>query len=458
MLRSIRWARLVGSVCLSGCLLGAISVLSVAQQDQARPASAIGPSSSNPDEDLVVVSEGLAWRPAQFIDGCRAVSVFSVSSGEAIFRGPYLADSHNLVSSDDFTRIVGGPWVGSLENYSELTRPQPGSDSWEIRRVRPHSGGRFTHIRLAQEISPNGELLYIGTSFQGKWSIGEVDLSGIYIDQFDLATLPDPSRSLLIGPEQPRIAIGNRDNSRLHVLTRENGLFTIDPSTMEFDSVRIPLPKIDFARTDEDLEGSQFMTMSVGERFLVTNRWRGEGLNVVDTHLREAWSMPIAQDITITGGVAINHGWENPGLLAMHASDKLVVYRFDPFDRSLEGLEELARIEIPNPVVHLPNDGGSVPTSGAVRWSASGSHLIAVTSHEESEFVVVRVDSCGSSLNIEHYLAACPRPNNLGYDILTANGLLDPPSDFTGNCPLPNYDEFPREYHPIFIPLVSSGS
>jgi len=87
-------------------------------------------------------------------------------------------------------------------------------------------------------------------------------------------------------------------------------------------------------------------TLSADERYLVLNRGRAPEVTVADLVDRRAWTLPLAADVAVVGGVALGRAEANLGLLAVHAETTVQVYRFDPYGP----LVELARLSIGVPV------------------------------------------------------------------------------------------------------------
>ena len=175
------------------------------------------------------------------------------------------------------------------------------------------------------------------------------------------------------------------------------------------------------------------MTMSVEDRFLVTNRWDKPEINVVDLYTGAVWTQDLGSGVPESGGIAINRGWENPGLMAVHARDAIVVYWFDPLKRSLR---ELSRIAATGPQHAVPP---YQPEAGAVVWSAIALMLSLQSVTSATTCAMIRVSDCGRHLEIESQLTICDlgegvRDNHV-LDLLTANGSVLPPADYQSPCP-----------------------
>jgi hypothetical protein len=134
--------------------------------------------------------------------------------------------------------------------------------------------------------------------------------------------------------------------------------------------------------------------------------------------------------------VAINRGWLNQGVVAIHAIDKILTYRLDP----TQGAVELARIDI-DPPPTFGNRGIGAPATWdalgpkfSISWTGSGKHIVAAASSGDAEFVVISASDNGQDLNIERYVTICVDPTNFPLDVFSLNGLLTPPATDTASA------------------------
>jgi hypothetical protein len=130
------------------------------------------------------------------------------------------------------------------------------------------------------------------------------------------------------------------------------------------------------------------------------------------------------------GEPEFNHGWLNPGLLALHLRDAVAV-----FDGSSGSFREVGRIAVPPPGQRLDSASGPWPT---LAWDAPGGRLIAGSFDPElqTEFAVISVSDNGRTLAMEHSIDVCRgidvEPGRPGFDglpaaVFTGNGVLAPP-------------------------------
>ena len=343
-------------------------------------------------EHAVFVTEGSA--SSQFVDlrGCAAFSVFDLRRPDPVYSGPRLRAYNRLSASRDFSTVVGSPHR-SNKNFAILERDGNG---WSSIEVRPPDGGRYSTVRQGTYLSPDGDHLYVAQRV-GHYdtAIAKIPLTRPYTTR-----LSSPIVKLPTGRQPDPIQfLQGRHQETVHALMEDDRLLTFNRVTMEWEADSVQLAPIDMNRSEDSSEGRIMGTMSLGRRYVVSNRWNVPELNVTDVLERQSWTVPLGDDVALVGGVAVNHGWENRGLLAMHATNEVRVYRFDPGQRAPEPLEAIGRIKIPPPLEPLPT---LHERAGQIAWSATGSHLIANVSHESgSEFVVIRVDRCGAVLAIE---------------------------------------------------------
>lgn len=151
----------------------------------------------------------------------------------------------------------------------------------------------------------------------------------------------------------------------------------------------------------------------------------GADVIMVDLITRTSERLALPEGVEFVGGVAFNNGWENEGLLAVHAVDRLFILG----KTAEESFDVIDEIEIKRPHNFLDE----AVTSGAggpllaLEWTADGAALIAASDAGPAEFVVVSVDPEHHDMSIAGSLRACLASPNEANDIWTANGLLTPP-------------------------------
>ncbi len=425
-----------------------------------------------PLERLVFVTTGSAGGA----DGCRSISVADIGSGEAVFRGTDYGASR-LVSNAAFDTIV------TIAGGMFLRRTSPDGRGWEL-TILPRSTPSVE--RPSAETWPGGfalmpddETFLVGAD----WCCDRNGNYTYYVTKRRLSAILSgdlgPEDGRFITPSLPAVIVPDLDGRRAHVLTRHALLFTIDVATMTQTASPVQLQPICL----HDFCGMQYepyqclywayAILSLDGRYLLANRWDAPELNVVDLVTREAFTLYTGNDNN--GGLAINRGWINTGLLALHTGRAIKVYRFEP-PLELHQLAELrpAELQLDEWWLDLRQPYGPKPS---VAWSADGSQLIAATSREMAEFVVIDVLDGGQRLVPRHYITVCPirvvRPNgtavywNRPADILTANGRLEPPAPTPTATPTASATASPtiaptasatstptRQPSPLWLPLA----
>ena len=158
----------------------------------------------------------------------------------------------------------------------------------------------------------------------------------------------------------------------------------------------------------------QWADLSLDEHYLITNQGRSSVITLVDLEARTARSIALAPEAEITGGVALNHGWINRGLLAVHHSDHIAAHSFDP--AAIGPLVAVASHSIASPKHDDP-----MMIHYAIRWNAVGDKIVATSRNNGGN----RIFSLGANGELDD-LGSIPNCTVLPNDLWTANGLLVP--------------------------------
>jgi hypothetical protein len=167
----------------------------------------------------------------------------------------------------------------------------------------------------------------------------------------------------------------------------------------------------------------QQATITADGRYVIVNRLHAPEVGIADLATGRAFVLSTGTEVEQTGGVAINHGWINSGLLAVHGHDTIAVYRFQPD----LGLELVGFTRIKAPTTYDAKDTASFGPQDSIAWSGSGAQLIAATSNGPAEFQVIDVRNGGKDLVPTFKLTACTDGMNFPNDIVTLNGRIPPP-------------------------------
>ena len=166
-----------------------------------------------------------------------------------------------------------------------------------------------------------------------------------------------------------------RDHAIAHVVTDRHVVHSLRTDTLAEVAPPIAIPRITGLVTAylNTTIGYLRADLSPDDRYLVVNQGRTGKLTLVDLEARTARTLELDPPLAITGGVAINGGWENRWRLAVHAHSRVVVYDLDPL--STAPLREVASAPINPPTLIEP---GAVYM--AVSWSGKGDKVIAAES------------------------------------------------------------------------------
>ena len=171
-------------------------------------------------------------------------------------------------------------------------------------------------------------------------------------------------------------------------------------------------------------------------RYIVVNRWLQPELIIADLDRTSTpLTVTLPADFAFAGAVAANHGWKNPGLIAVHGGDKIAVFEIDP---RYGEIKERARLPI-TPILSSITDDRRM-MSGPIAWSADGSQLIASGNEGEADVLIIDVEECGDRMTLRHAVTTCQFDEVVGVSgILTANGRSDRPDSEPLACPTPEW-------------------
>ncbi len=356
-----------------------------------------------------------------------ALSAISLQSATPVYLGKKSQPYSRIAASSDFSRIIAGPQDGGAFRFHVLDSDQSSAQGWADYFIRSNELDFSPSNRIATQLSDDGRTFYT--------TVFHRHLGVIGVGEFDLMALErDPVQNLMLGSAtrfydtEPylytRSAKGTRSgevhNLGINRFTAEAVIQTLDLVAGNTVGEVIPVKSM-VAVEGKDMK-TAYLTASVDGRYLVTNLWYSGEINLVDLEERTSRVIPL-RGMTMTGGVAINRGWVNPGLLAVHAGNHVQVLRLN---QSTAEIEQLASLPVDGPEYWWP-PYHQVP--GQVAWSTSGEQLIVSVDHEDSEFEVIDVLDEGRQLRLAKYITVCEDngQNNNGVDILTCNGVFDAP-------------------------------
>ncbi len=375
--------------------------------------------------------------------GCGGLSAFDTTTGEVIYRGPHHLGHSQVATNSSLTQIVASWSQGGKGTAYWLDASSSDVSEWFVRTLKSPFGTDKVATKAGVAIMPDDDRLIFGEKVGTNTGIGRYQLSedpGADEEFFGprhgfWRTDPD-SPSWIISAPRGRNDFVETDEHDAFVVTEDAEVYILDTEIMAPRSASIDIQPIVIDKEGGSrwvLRGlSIHAALAQNRRHLVTNRWEKPELNSVDLTDHKAYTIPLAADLGTIGGLAFNWGWNNPGLLAVHAGDKIAVYDYQPPDYA----EELGRVSIPPPT----DSYNEKEWPGYIAWSTDGTRLVAGTKHEGNEFVVLSVESCGRSISTSLFVSTCESEQAIGYGIVTLNGRAPAPSDLNQPCPTPYWD------------------
>lgn len=398
-------------------------------------------------EDLVFVHEGYS---AGDIPGCGATSAFNLETGEVLYRGEPAPGHGQLAMSPQLNMVAAGWSQGGAGTIYMLEFGGRDIGAWRQYILDPPDGVTRSQTKAGIMFTYDGNDLLFGELVGTTGGVAAHSLSEIVDERLG------PNRGFFrITNAESSVLIPDPDEPIAHAVTDDGQLYVLDTSIVAARRSAILLPPIAIDESDERLRHRGHhvhASLAPNQRHIVVNRWNTSSLSNADLKYGSAEPIPLPEELSTTGGVAFNWGWENPGLLATHNGDSVSVFDYDPYTSRVT---ERARIPIESP--RDAYDEMNWP--GFVAWSTSGSHIIAGTSEGSSEFVTLRVNSCGDEIVKESLITVCPpAETNLPKGIVTANGLAFPPDATSGSCPTPWWlpEALPTDPPPTATEIVST--
>jgi hypothetical protein len=386
-------------------------------------------SSTEPALDqLVAVTEDYA----EDIPGCDAVSVFDLREGEAVHRGRTRISPGRLAASRDLSLLVATQSNSSVildykyHPFLYVAERIGATYRWSTAAIL---GGDFATYGGIAVLSQERELL-VATSNKADNDGWLVNRSPFQVRKY---RLPGNIRDMMrIGPPSARFTtealaleiLLSPDEALAHVVTAKPSVQSINVDTMVEDGPSVVIPPLEGLRVDwHDQPVSYWQaTISSDGRRLITNRGRVSEVTVVDLRSRSAITAALASDIELVGGVALSPGPNHPGLLAVHAYDKVALYNVDEANVA----REVGRESIKPPDLELDDKWCCTGPHLSIEWSPDGSQVIAATSDGEGEFAVFDVSQEGEALHLSGLLTACRLDTNLPNDIVAAKRAAPP--------------------------------
>lgn len=378
--------------------------------------------------------------------GCDVISIFRLGTRSAFHNSTQVNSPGRMVGTSDLSLVLATT-SNTGSQLAAVYRDRDSETGWSDTALETDV---WVQVVGGIAITPDDQYVLIAVTRELRTgpsiSCPRVDSESYFgvarfrIDEIDLerGTLgPEHGRVEFAGPAAEIIVA---DDGRIaHVvsvpylsgsgLLEMPELLTIDIASMTEIAPRIPLESIglvqNMCRGVFWPVGVTHATISPDERYVVTNRWMDNALNVVDLESRTAWSVDLeARRGTWTGGVSFSHGIQNHGRLAVHGVDHISVYDFG----NGSDLVELDRVRIAPTLEEREgrlygSNGDQGGPASPIEWTWNGEQVIAAISNRGStEFRAWTVDETTGSMTVHSDYLACPVSwINLQIGIFTGN-------------------------------------
>lgn len=384
--------------------------------------------------------------------GCDSLTVHNFRSGQKIDSGIEHISPGRIAATADLSLIAANP-ANNCGQSGGSRGENPDCRSWIA--LRQPIDASFFSVRdgfyTGVDAAYKGGIAFLGDkSLLVATAAGRYDGAAVSIQPrapFGVDRVTFPSRvsssgviaSPLARTETPGLVgaiIPIHESDRSFLITTSGEILTVDSQTLVEVSPRMSYPTAESPRnrysdTQPAIDAFHASALSDGS-YIAISRLKAGDIAVVDTASGAARAVSISPALDFVGGIAFNNGWINQGLIALHASNRIMTVAFQPPST----LTVLGEISIPPPA--FGERGITSSATGpqfSIAWSSDGSHLIVATQDGPAEFGVIEVLDEGSRLDYRRSLTACPDGRNAPNGIWTANGLIAPTATATSDVP-----------------------
>lgn len=423
--------------------------------------------------DIVVVTEDTA--PESVNSGCDAISIHNIRSGKALDKGIKHISPGRLAATSDLSMIVANMSnsCGAKDLIGQFPPENSNCDPWLNFRIPTDNtflnvtdairvgGSVATQAGIAFNLQ-GGLLVATGAGAHEQYlRIPARAPYGVSRYQFDSSTLRSGPLARPIRSRRTDSLVGEilttDVEGEILLATLGGRLYQVDP--LDLQDLRSPItfptpisPANSRLNTKPPIGGFH-ATYSYEQRLVAIGGLQGGDVILVSTENGRVVRQSVAPGVTYVGGVAFNNGWNNRGLLAIHAVDRIIVLAVD----STMNVDALGEFMIDPPYVDDRQIAHAITgPSLSVEWSADGAFIIAAADDGTAEFVILEFDSEALEIVQSGSIVACQNTINLPNDIWTANGLITAtPRATASSTPPPVRTPTPS---PTASPLPSSTS
>ncbi|MFQ5510173.1 MAG: hypothetical protein ACE5FN_12695, partial [Leptospirillia bacterium] len=244
--------------------------------------------------------------------GCDAISVFDAGTGEAHFRGETHLSPGRLTSDSKGTVALASPTNTERVIYA-LSRTGSDLARWKVGRL----DGPVLATLGAIAILPDDEHVLVTTTSQNPTAPQPwlPNRPPFHLEKYRLPASLGGTRRLTGAVARrkfdalPAVLMPAAGGARVHLLTDDAVVHTLDAATLEEVAAPIPLPAFLGPRPYVRRTRANYMhaALSADGRYVFANRWAGREISVADLVSRTASAVALRPDVAFTGGIAVDH-------------------------------------------------------------------------------------------------------------------------------------------------------
>jgi len=345
--------------------------------------------------------------------GCDAISLHDYQTGAVIDHGLKHISPARIAASIDSSVFVANPSnsCGRTDDaMSETLNPE--CTGWLSMR-RPHASnpdlfvdGFYSNLNLVYKgglAMTSGTDLLVATSGGGRMR----SLSMIPGPPFGVARYRLPDTLVEDGRMRPPLAtltvngiVGEilpvQQDSRAILVTTNGTVMTVDSDSLNQLGPPVAYPtavslRHRYSETQPPLEGFHATALESGDTVVVSRMFAGD-IAIISVSAGTSITQSVGASEGYVGGVALNNGWINPGLLAVHAIDQVLVLEIATNGNVIQ----LGALAINPPDISyrdVTNEEHGPQFS--IAWTTDGSHLIAAQGGSEDFGVTISPTTSG---------------------------------------------------------------
>ena len=377
----------------------------------------------------IIVTEDMALGG----DGCDAVSIFDGDELESIHSGDTYHSPGRLTANPELSLIVSSPSNGWFLEDERTANYEPFLYFTEKNDQAP-SGWR-DGVLIGAEFASNGAIVMLPEDGEALVTTARdhqqysrfIAYRGVPPYRLSRATIPKggpPVRRIRVTASSSRFdampaeVMLDPDGRTAHIVTTDARLHSLNIDSLTESDPPIELQPYQGDRDPFFTDYSNLIhaIQSPDGRYIVTNRWESNLLNVADLVQRRAWTVELDADVKTIGGIALNGTPVNGNVLAVHSGSRVLTYEWQSVGR----LVELGELDVGREPATKEQTG----PSWAIAWTEEGDRLVAAVDAIDGEFMVIDVLDGGRTLAPIDVLETCSTVKNYANDIWTRSFVL----------------------------------